>query len=163
GVGVAGRVVSELGEHPGGQNQSQSWLGEQDLRVRVLVKTRAQLAFDLFDLGGEGREDGDEGGHRVAVGVGDERGGLQLFAAQGVADLAIARVEVALAACAAQRGDDPCRRQSPALRRGGGYLQDGQGVPSGELAAERDQRGRVELSQRRAQQVRLPLPRPDQV
>src|ERR1035437_6050855 len=45
GSGVAGRVVAELGEHPGAQDGPQSGLAEVDLSVRVLTKTGLDRPF----------------------------------------------------------------------------------------------------------------------
>jgi hypothetical protein len=45
GVGVAGGVVAELGQHPGAEHDAQAGLAEVDLSVRVLAKMRLDLAF----------------------------------------------------------------------------------------------------------------------
>ena len=38
GAGVFVRVVPELTEHPGAEDDTESWLGEVDVGVRVLLK-----------------------------------------------------------------------------------------------------------------------------
>ena len=60
-------------------------------------------------------------------------------------------VEVALPAGAAQHADHPGPGQRTAGRGGGRHGEHGQSVPAGEVVAERDQRGGVELPQHRPQ------------
>lgn len=43
GIGVAGRVFSELGKHPGVEDRAEPRLAQIDLSVRVLAKTRLYL------------------------------------------------------------------------------------------------------------------------
>jgi hypothetical protein len=50
GVGVAVGVISELGEHPGTKDGSQTGLGQNDLSVRVLTKMRINLLLQGLDL-----------------------------------------------------------------------------------------------------------------
>jgi hypothetical protein len=51
-IGVAGRVVPELREHPGAEDQAESGKTAQDLGVRVTFKTLRELFFQLPDLVG---------------------------------------------------------------------------------------------------------------
>jgi hypothetical protein len=52
-TGVAGGVVAELGEHPGGEHVAKPWLGAVALSVRVPTKMGHHLDFHRLDLGVE--------------------------------------------------------------------------------------------------------------
>jgi hypothetical protein len=50
GTGVAAVCVSELGEHPGAVDGPDPRLGQVDRGVRVTVKMRLHLGFQLLDV-----------------------------------------------------------------------------------------------------------------
>ena len=76
-----GGVVPELAEHPGAEHITESWLGEVDVGVRVLLKMGRQLGLEVADLavqltddryrglcrGGEGGYDGIRSGELVGA------------------------------------------------------------------------------------------------
>jgi len=74
---LAVRIVSELAERPGAEYDTESWHGEVDVGVRVLLKTVGQHGFELGDLPVELGDDRDRGacrgGERVSDGVGSGR------------------------------------------------------------------------------------------
>jgi len=55
GVGVAGRVVPELGEHPGTEDCPEAGLAQVDLSVRVPTKTRVRLGLQHRGLAAQPR------------------------------------------------------------------------------------------------------------
>src|SRR5271156_3528453 len=61
GGGVSVRVVPELTEHPGAENDTESWQGEVDVGVRVCLKMLGQRDLELGDLAVELDDDGDRG------------------------------------------------------------------------------------------------------
>jgi hypothetical protein len=81
--------------------------------------------------------------------------------AQRGLDLLRPLICVPLAAGPAQRGGNLAARQRPPGFGAGRDRQYRDRVTGGEVGAERFQRGRVVLPQRRAQRVDLSLPRPD--
>src|SRR5205814_3288868 len=62
-------------EHPGGEDRSQTWLGAQDLGVRVPVKMGDQLAFEGVDLAGQFGQDPDQRGDGVCPNASSTAGG----------------------------------------------------------------------------------------
>ena len=50
GSGITVRVVPELAEHPGAEYITESWYGEVDVGVRVLLKMGTQFGFESGDL-----------------------------------------------------------------------------------------------------------------
>ena len=70
GGGVSVRVVPELTEHPGAEDDTKSWQGEVDVGVRVCLKMCRQFGFEVADLAVEFGDDADRG-----AGGGGERGG----------------------------------------------------------------------------------------
>src|SRR6267378_4191952 len=50
GGGVSGRVVPELTEHPGAEDDTKSWQGAVDVGVRVCLKMCRQLGLEVGDL-----------------------------------------------------------------------------------------------------------------
>ena len=58
----SGRVVPELAEHPGAEDDTESWLGAVDVGVRVLLKNVAQLLYERGDLPVEFGDDRDRRG-----------------------------------------------------------------------------------------------------
>jgi len=98
GVGVTVGVVPEFAERPGAKHITESWLGEVDDGVRVLLKTLSEGRFELFDLKvdlfentnrcfGRRRE---RRHHRIRCG--------QLFRTKRSLDFLGSRIEVALTA-----------------------------------------------------------------
>ncbi len=55
------RVVSELGEHPAGEDHPESGLAQIDLTVRVLPKMGINLGLERRDFGIECADDRDQG------------------------------------------------------------------------------------------------------
>ena len=45
---VRGRVIPELCEYPGAEDDTKSWQGEVDAGVRVLIKKRCELGLELW-------------------------------------------------------------------------------------------------------------------
>ena len=75
GGGVAIRVVPELTEHPGAEDDTKSWQGAVDVGVRVCLKMLGQGGFEVGDLAVEFGDDahgrgggGERGGDRGAGG-----------------------------------------------------------------------------------------------
>src|SRR5882672_7642427 len=58
-VGVPVRVIAELAEHPGAENNAQAGLGLVDLSVRVPAKMRLYLPFQDLHLRIQGGDDSD--------------------------------------------------------------------------------------------------------
>ena len=97
-MAIASRVVPELRQHPGAEDHAESGQTTQELGVRVSFKSAAQLLFHGVDLLVELGQDAHGGGHDLAVGGDQDRGGGQLGAGQGLLQLGGAAVKVALAA-----------------------------------------------------------------
>lgn len=57
GTVVAFGVVSELCEHPGAEDDTESWQGKVDVGVRVFIKMVGQLCFEFSDLGVQSLDD----------------------------------------------------------------------------------------------------------
>ena len=96
GGGVAVRVVPELTEHPGAEHDTESWLGEVDVGVRVCLKMCRQFGLEVADLTVQFDDDADRGaGGRGECG-GDRGGRGELLGAQRCGDLLGAGIEVAL-------------------------------------------------------------------
>ena len=74
-MAVAVRVVPELREHPGAEDDTESGQTEVDASVRVLLKTVCQGGLQLVDLGVQRGDHPDQRRSGVAVGVGDHRRG----------------------------------------------------------------------------------------
>jgi hypothetical protein len=73
---VAVRVVPELTEHPGAEDDTKSWQGEVDVGVRVCLKMCRQLGLQVDDLAVQFDDDADRGAGRRAERRGDPgRGG----------------------------------------------------------------------------------------
>src|SRR5882757_3895455 len=70
GGGVAVRVVPELTEHPGAEDDTKSWQGAVDVGVRVCLKMRREFSFQIGDLVVEFGDDAD-----CSAGAGPERSG----------------------------------------------------------------------------------------
>src|SRR5882757_3451240 len=87
GGGVAVRVVPELTEHPGAEDDTKSWQGAVDVGVRVCLKMCRQFGFEVGDLTVQLDDDADRGpGGRGECG-GDCGGGGELLGAQRSGDL----------------------------------------------------------------------------
>ena len=106
GVGVSVRVVPELTEQPGAEHDTESWLGEVDVGVRVCLKMGGQRGFELADLVVQLGDDADGGAGGGRERRGDRRGCGQLFGAQRGPDFAGAGGDIALPATAFERGLD---------------------------------------------------------
>ncbi|MBA3622799.1 MAG: hypothetical protein H0W51_10875 [Euzebyales bacterium] len=78
---VAVRVVPELAQHPGAENDAESGQTAQDHGVRVLLKMVCQRRLKASDLGCEHGDHGDERAGGVAVGVHGQRGCGELLGA----------------------------------------------------------------------------------
>ena len=128
GGGEAGRVVPELGQHPGTQDRAEAGLAQHDLSVRVLARRRLQLPFERSCLPDRPGQDGDVGVHGRPERLGDQGGLFELRRVQRGADLLGAGVEVALPPGAAQRRGDLGTGESAARGRRGGQCQHGQRV-----------------------------------
>jgi hypothetical protein len=76
---VAARVVPELRQHPGAENDAESGQATQDHGVRVLLKTVCQRRLEISDLGREHGDHGDQRAGGVAVGVDGQRRRGQLL------------------------------------------------------------------------------------
>lgn len=63
GIAEAGRVVTELAQHAGAEDQAESGQTAHDLGVRVLLKTRVQRGLELADS----VECGGQGAHQASV------------------------------------------------------------------------------------------------
>ena len=59
--GVAVRVVPELTEHPGAEDDTESWQGAVDVGVRVCLKMCRQLSLEVGDLAVQFGDDADHG------------------------------------------------------------------------------------------------------
>jgi len=142
---------------------SESWQAEDQLGVRVLIKTVHQPCLDLADLVVEGGDDRDQccGGGRKRIN--DQVGRGQLVGEQRGLDLVGAPVEFELPTATAQCSPDLADRQAPSHVGRGSLGQHCQRVVMGQIGPKRNQRGREELSQGGAQLVDLTLPGPDQV
>src|SRR5579859_2059877 len=81
-AGVAVRVVAELAEDPGAEDESQAGLGQVDLSVRVTAKNRLHLALQRLDLLVQDGDHRDQGPDGDGVGGGDSGRLAQLGAAQ---------------------------------------------------------------------------------
>src|ERR1700722_7278649 len=82
GGGVSVRVVPELTEHPGAEDDTKSWQGEVDVGVRVCLKMCGQFGLEFADLAVELDDDAHCGtGGRGECG-GDRRGSGELLGAQ---------------------------------------------------------------------------------
>lgn len=68
GGGVAALGVSELGEHPGAEDDADAGLAEDDLSVRVPTKMGLDLALQGLDLAFQDGQDRDEGLYGGGVG-----------------------------------------------------------------------------------------------
>src|SRR6186713_3754855 len=104
-VGVAVRVVSELGKHPGTKNGCQAGLAEVDLSVRVLTKMGLDLLLQGLDLRVQGDQDRYLGTYGRRIGGSDQLRQAQLRTAQCVLDRLRLRCYLA-AAGMLQRGSD---------------------------------------------------------
>ncbi len=62
GGGVSVRVVPELTEHPGAEDDTKSWQGAVDVGVRVCLKMVGQHCFEVADLVVQFGDDMDCGG-----------------------------------------------------------------------------------------------------
>jgi hypothetical protein len=69
GVGEAGSVVTDFGEHPGAGERSKSWQAGDDLGVRVLVKMVDGGGGQLLSVGAGGVECAEQGEGLAAEGV----------------------------------------------------------------------------------------------
>ena len=86
--GVTVGVVPELAERPGAEDDTESWQGEVDVGVRVLLKTVFEGDLKLGDLAVQFADDGHGGSGRGCERLGQHRGGGQLLGAQCRLDLA---------------------------------------------------------------------------
>src|SRR6188472_1224188 len=84
-VGVAVRVVSELGKHPGTKNGCQAGLAEVDLSVRVLTKMGLDLLLQGLDLRVQGDQDRYLGTYGRRIGGSDQLRQAQLRSAYWIA------------------------------------------------------------------------------
>jgi hypothetical protein len=127
----------------------------------------AELASELLlqarDLLVEAAERGHQGVNHLPVGGRHRLGCGQLRCRQRVMDCHHPRLQVAAPAGADQRAAHHHPGQLAATPGRGRKPQHRQGLRLGQLGAERGQRPRVELPQRAAQRVDVPLPGPDQV
>jgi hypothetical protein len=131
---IAGWVIPELADHPGAEDHTESGQTPRDLGVRVLIKMALELFGDLLELAGQHPDHPDQGRDGGAVGLGDDRGGLQLRLAQDGLQLGGAAVHPALPAGSAQRRGQLGPRQLAAQGRGRRHLQHGQGVAAAQVA-----------------------------
>jgi hypothetical protein len=76
GGAVAVRLVAELAQHPGAEDDPQSWQGTDHLCVRVLLKTRFELLGQGSDLDDQGGDDRQAGRHRYPIAVDTAEGML---------------------------------------------------------------------------------------
>ena len=88
GVGEAGAVVSDLGEHPGAGQQPEPWEANNDLGVRVLLKMGLSRLLQLITSGAGGLELGQQRGqlqpHRVLHQSGLTQLGSAKYGVQGI-------------------------------------------------------------------------------
>src|SRR5690606_13426645 len=92
---VAVRIVSELCEHPGAEDDTESWQGEVDVGVRVLFKMGSQLGLEGSDLLVERSEDRDLGSGRRGEGPNGDRGCFERLDTQTFDDRHCSGVDVA--------------------------------------------------------------------
>ncbi len=84
GILVAVRGIAELCEHPGAEDVSEPGKAEDQLGVRVLVKTFDKPRFNLGDLSVERRDDRHQSGCGGAESVSDQGRCLELVGAQRI-------------------------------------------------------------------------------
>src|SRR5277367_3995962 len=96
GAGVTVRVVPELTEHPGAEDDTKSWQGAVDVGVRVCLKMCRQFGLEVGDLAVQLDDDADRGPGGRGERGGDRGRGGELLGAQRCRDLLGTGVEVAL-------------------------------------------------------------------
>ena len=85
GVGEAGPVVSDLGEHPGAGERADAWEAGDDPGVRVLVKRLDGGGLEVVGAGAGGVELAQQGEGLAAHGLLDEGELAHLLGAEGLA------------------------------------------------------------------------------
>ena len=160
GVGVAGVVVAELGQHPGAQDRSQPGLAGHDVSVRVPAKTLGHHRLQLADLGVQLGDQPHRAGHDDRVGGLDGRVLAQRRGTQHGLDRLGLGLRVA-AAGAGQGGGDLRPGQSGGARRIRGPLEQFQGFGGHQLGKCFQRRGK-ELPQRGSQPLEVAGAVPDE-
>src|SRR5690349_13174190 len=96
GGGVSVRVVPELAEHPGVEDDTKSWQGAVDVGVRVCLKMCRQLGLEVANLAVQFGDDGDHGAGGRRECCGDGGGSGELFGAQRGLNFLSSGIDVAL-------------------------------------------------------------------
>jgi len=86
-IGVAGRIVSELAEHPGAEHEAESGKTAEDLGVRVPLKSPFELGLEPLDLVVQDSDQPHERGNDQPVGPLEALGGAELLRAERPLDL----------------------------------------------------------------------------
>src|SRR5918996_692058 len=161
GIPIAVRVISELSERPGAEDDAKSGKTAQDLGVRVLLKMASQLGLERGDLAVELADDRHRGANDRAEGICECAGRLELWRAQCGLDLLCSLLHVMPSPTTSQTCGDRRERQPSSFGGCRRTAQHPQGVGMGEIVAERHQSRGIELAQARPQRVHLTLAGPD--
>ena len=147
GAGIAFGVVPELTERPGAEHFTESWLGEVDPGVRVLLKAGSEVCFEFADVAVQFSDDTDQCPHGCPVCVGDRARSGELAGAKPLLDSAGNFVEVASPSAGSERGSDLGDGQTGSCAGGWCPAQHGQSVAMGQVI-ESFQRCRIVFARR---------------
>ena len=116
-IGVAGRIISALAEHPGAEHEAESGKTAEDLGVRVPLKSHFELGLEPLDLVVQATDQPHERGDNQPVGLLGGLGGAELLRAERPLNLLGPWLDRSAASRSAEDRRELGAREPPAERR----------------------------------------------